>query len=201
MTIAGNSIGTDPGGTLDFGNAGDGIRLLARTSGVSIGGPAAVKRNVISGNNGDGVEINGATTGNTVQGNYIGVNAAGGSTSEAAVAWYRADNSTFNVPNGQSGTLTNGATYATGLVGAAAFSFDGVNDYVNVPNNGLQNGHAAYTLESWINPTSFAVSAGSGPLIVGKNGGYQLLLLTDGRLHTVRHSISRYFVRSETVET
>ena len=80
-TITGNYIGTDPTGTLDLGNAGDGI-VIAGSANNTIGGTTAALRNVISGNNGDGIEISnaagiGSATGNVVWGNYIGTNAAG----------------------------------------------------------------------------------------------------------------------------
>ena len=73
---SGQYIGLDVTGR-PFGNGGDGIRLL--DSGLmTIGGTTAGARNVISGNTGDGVDISGSgSTGNVVEGNFIGVNAAG----------------------------------------------------------------------------------------------------------------------------
>lgn len=76
-TITGNFIGTDPTGMIDRGNAGDGI-TIAGSSNNTIGGTTVALRNVISGNGTDGFEIAFAgSTGNMIQGNYIGVNAAG----------------------------------------------------------------------------------------------------------------------------
>ena len=57
-TIQGNFIGTDVSGTLDLGNSGDGVRIND-SSGNTIGGTAAGARNIISGNNSDGVELQG----------------------------------------------------------------------------------------------------------------------------------------------
>jgi len=74
--IEGNFIGTDVSGTSDLGNTNDGVRI--ETSNNTIGGTVASARNVISGNNNDGVEINGsAASGNLVQGNFIGTDASG----------------------------------------------------------------------------------------------------------------------------
>ena len=76
--VQGNYIGTDVTGSFDLGNIGNGIVLSSSASSNTIGGTAAGTRNVISGNNSDGVEITGAATGsNTLQGNYIGTNVGG----------------------------------------------------------------------------------------------------------------------------
>jgi hypothetical protein len=74
--VLGNFIGTDASGTLDRGNAGQGVHII-RSAGNTIGGANAF-RNVISGNGGEGLRIDGATaTNNLVQGNYIGTNTDG----------------------------------------------------------------------------------------------------------------------------
>jgi len=76
-TIAGNYIGTDATGSVDLGNGFSGIFIDGSANNV-IGGGGAADRNVISGNNFDGVSLNGASSfGNQILGNYIGVNAAG----------------------------------------------------------------------------------------------------------------------------
>lgn len=77
--IEGNRIGTDRNGTLDHGNAGEGIRIT-NSPGNTIGGLSGAARNVISGNDSDGIQIEGATsTGNVVRFNFIGTSASGGS--------------------------------------------------------------------------------------------------------------------------
>ncbi|MBI5670307.1 MAG: right-handed parallel beta-helix repeat-containing protein [Chloroflexi bacterium] len=73
-TIAGNYIGTDVTGSVRLGNR-DGIYLLNSSNNV-IGGTTAADRNLISGNNDDGVNPNGAT-GNRIQGNIIGLSLTG----------------------------------------------------------------------------------------------------------------------------
>ena len=70
--VQGNYLGTDVSGTLDRGNATDGIHLSSGANANLISG------NLISGNDSDGIEIAGTATGNTVRGNLIGTNAAGG---------------------------------------------------------------------------------------------------------------------------
>ena len=94
--VAGNYVGTDstgmlavPNGTTPIGGSGkvdltaDGISIQSGASNNVIGtkgtdADPAGERNVISGNDNDGVEIAGSgSTGNLVAGNYIGLNATG----------------------------------------------------------------------------------------------------------------------------
>jgi hypothetical protein len=52
------------------------------------------------------------------------------------------------------GTLMNGATFATGKIGQA-FSFDGINDYVALPNNSL-NLTGDFSVSTWVYLTAFS---------------------------------------------
>ncbi|MGB7324588.1 MAG: hypothetical protein WBD31_06935, partial [Rubripirellula sp.] len=72
-TIAGNYIGTDITGTLDRGNTTEGIRITGADN--VVGGPLAAQRNVISGNEDEGIEVGGNNT--RIEGNYIGTDATG----------------------------------------------------------------------------------------------------------------------------
>jgi CSLREA domain-containing protein len=77
-TVLGNYIGTNVKGTGDLGNDFDGVNISWGAQNNTIGGSTPAARNVISGNDGDGVRIEyNGTTGNTVSGNYIGLNANG----------------------------------------------------------------------------------------------------------------------------
>jgi hypothetical protein len=75
--VLGNFVGTDAGGTADLGNTGAGVEVQdARVT--SVGGGVASARNVISGNDGQGVAISGnLATDNLVLGNFVGTDAAG----------------------------------------------------------------------------------------------------------------------------
>ena len=94
--VQGNYIGTDVTGTLALGNADDGVQISGGASGNTIGGTTPGERNVISGNGSNGVRIAlGITTGNQVQGNYIGTDKTG----------------TFDLGNASNGVLIDdGAT-------------------------------------------------------------------------------------------
>jgi outer membrane lipoprotein-sorting protein len=75
--IEGDYIGTNVAGTAALANTTYGI-LVTAASNNTIGGTASGAGNVISGNGAAGIEINGtASTGNLVEGNDIGTDAAG----------------------------------------------------------------------------------------------------------------------------
>ena len=75
--VLGNFIGPDVNGTASLGNAGDGVHINGAPNTI-LGRIIPPLRNIISGNDGDGVLIQGPTaTGNKVTGNYIGADTAG----------------------------------------------------------------------------------------------------------------------------
>ena len=80
--IQGNYIGTDVTGMVDLGNGGPGI-VLDLNRNTTIGGDTPLARNIISGNNGSGIRLQGlfpdpiSEAGNMIQGNYIGTDATG----------------------------------------------------------------------------------------------------------------------------
>jgi titin len=77
-TVLGNLIGTSADGAFDVGNGVHGVTIVNSSDNNTIGGTVAAARNVISGNNLDGVNIDGAgTSDNRVWGNYIGTNEGG----------------------------------------------------------------------------------------------------------------------------
>jgi hypothetical protein len=77
-TVSGNIIGLAADGTTNRGNGYSGVFISGNAQNNTIGGDAADERNVISGNDRDGVRISGSfTTGNIVSGNYIGLTAGG----------------------------------------------------------------------------------------------------------------------------
>src|SRR5829696_2188460 len=81
--IEGNFIGTDPTGTLDLGNGGNGVDIEGDgPSEAVVGGTTPAARNLISGNAFDGVFMQGDPVGtpadsNRIQGNYIGTDRTG----------------------------------------------------------------------------------------------------------------------------
>jgi parallel beta-helix repeat protein len=74
--IQGNLIGTDKTGTKALPNVASGVRILD-SSGNLVGGTVAGASNVISGNDQEGVMIDGSASGNLIQGNLIGTDIGG----------------------------------------------------------------------------------------------------------------------------
>jgi uncharacterized repeat protein (TIGR01451 family) len=76
--VQGNYIGTSASGLAAIPNQVHGVAITGGTTNNTIGGTSAAARNVISGNQNAGVRLATVTTsGNTIQGNYIGVGANG----------------------------------------------------------------------------------------------------------------------------
>lgn len=73
--VSGNYIGTNVAGTAAVANVWGLIVSTAAGSGNVVGGSTAGARNVISGNSAVGIALD--TDGNTIEGNYIGTDAAG----------------------------------------------------------------------------------------------------------------------------
>ena len=75
--VAGNLIGTDITGKLAVPNA-NGVVITGGSTGNTIGGTTSTARNVISGNSNTALQIQGTgSSGNVVEGNYIGVDVTG----------------------------------------------------------------------------------------------------------------------------
>ena len=75
--VAGNLIGTDLTGTQAVANS-VGVKIDSGASANTIGGTSDGEGNLISGNQGDGVQLNGTSTAdNLVAGNQIGTDTTG----------------------------------------------------------------------------------------------------------------------------
>lgn len=75
--VQGNYIGTDATGTKALGNASEGVLIQYEASNNTIGGTMPGARNVIAANNEGVVLDDEGTSGNVVQGNYIGTDVTG----------------------------------------------------------------------------------------------------------------------------
>ena len=107
--VAGNFIGTEETGTQDIGNTGDGLAITGPQN--LVGGSQAASRNIISGNNFDGVSVAGAN--NRVTGNYIGTDVTGSldvGNDIAGVEITGAGNLVGTAAKGEGNLLSNNAT-------------------------------------------------------------------------------------------
>jgi uncharacterized repeat protein (TIGR01451 family) len=132
--IEGNYIGTDPAGAVAQPNNLNGIYIFNSANNV-IGGTTGPQRNVISGNNQNGVRIETASSsGNRVLGNLIGTGAGG------LVPLGNALNGVLilGAPNNQIGLPVAGARNAIGDNGASGLRIDGATATGNqVRNNAI----------------------------------------------------------------
>src|SRR5712691_2231229 len=101
--IIGNFIGTNAAGNVAIANS-DGI-LVVNSSAV-IGGTNPVSRNVISGDTSAGIGINGGFA--SVQGNYIGTNAAGTAAVGNSVGVFLVNTNNLTIGGASSGNLISG---------------------------------------------------------------------------------------------
>ncbi len=105
--LQGNYIGTDVTGTMDRGNV-NGVTIGTSASFNVVGGTSAGERNIISGNGLVGVRIEtSGTTGNRVEGNYIGLNVSG-------ITPLGNGGNGVKIYNGASGNTIGGVTPGTG---------------------------------------------------------------------------------------
>jgi hypothetical protein len=83
------------------------------------------------------------------------------------VSWWPGDGNATDIADGNDGTLQNGATFDAGKVGQA-FSLDGVDDYVDVPDSpNMSLGNKDMTVVAWVN-----IAAKTGEGIVTKTSAF-----------------------------
>ncbi len=154
--VLSNYVGTDWTGSFAVANREDGIYVLDGANNV-IGGTGGAG-NLLSGNLMNGLELRGASTGNVVQGNYVGVNAGG----NAALA------------NGISGVMLNGASGNTiGGAGGAG----------NVLSGNLQDGITGFgASNNRIQGNFIGTDATGGFAIANREDG---IYLEDGSDNTI----------------
>jgi len=126
-SVWGNFIGVNAAGTAALGNSFGGVGFNATAISNTVGGVTRAARNVISGNNGQGILLVGSPISkNLIQGNYIGLNAAG----TAAIA------------NAYSGIEINSGPSANvigGIGGARNFISGNGNYGININNGSSAN--------------------------------------------------------------
>ena len=159
-TVAGNYVGTNAAGNAALGNGTHGI-VISNSPNNTIGGSTAAERNVVSGNAQYGIQIvSNLSTGNVIQGNYVGLNAAG----TGAVA-----NSFGVLINGASSNTIGGTTAGERNV-ISGNSFEGVTLTGIATGNSIQGNYIGTN------------SAGNAPL---GNTNYGVLLTAGANGNTI----------------
>jgi len=86
------------------------------------------------------------------------------------LGWWRGEGNATDIVTGVVGQARNGTVYSNSFDNnRQAFGFDGIDDYINIPNNASQNPSGQITIEAWVYPTASKIA-----LIAGKVNGFQL---------------------------
>jgi len=92
------------------------------------------------------------------------------------VSRWAADGNALDSVDSNNGTLINGVTFGTGQFGQA-FSLNGTNQYVNIPDSNSLDITNALTISAWINPTTVTSPRIVDKITVGVTDGYLLDIL------------------------
>ena len=99
------------------------------------------------------------------------------------IAWWPGDGNPHDIQNGNNGTLQGGATYTAGKV-SQAFSFDGIDDLVDVPDAATLH-LQIFTIDAWVNPTDLtqdrAIVIKAASSTGGNDFAYGLRVLSGGQ--------------------
>jgi len=109
---------------------------------------------------------------------------------ENNMGWWSADGNTNDFYGNNNGEMKNGATFSTGIVGQA-FSLDGVNDFVSVPDSPSLDITDGLTIEGWFKTNAYNPSGNSA--LVSKLGkeserSYTLFIDSAGKLYFLTSS-------------
>lgn len=99
--------------------------------------------------------------------------------------------------NGNTGTFTNGTTFSSGNPGA--FTFDGVDDYIDCGNGTSLQITGNITIVAWVNPINFSVFHGIvGKTLSGVAAPYDYYISTSGIPTLVRGNGTVFQARAAT---
>lgn len=73
------------------------------------------------------------------------------------ISWWPGDGNANDIFGTNDATPQNGATFVPGMVGQA-FSFDGVDDFVEVPEDGSLDLNGDFTIDAWVRPNELSGS-------------------------------------------
>lgn len=180
-----NFIGTDKSGTADLGNTQDGVRIVD-SPGSTIGGANLASRNVISGNDANGVAVvqsvnptSAASTANSnvISANFIGVDVTGNTST--AVGGFP----TSAVGNSGSGVLVNAAGNTVGGNRTTSASSSECNNRCNVISGNRANGvsvSSSFASANIVTGNNIGVGLNNTSVIGNRDNGVQISNLALG---------------------
>ncbi len=176
ILVAGNLIGTDARGTSAVGNTVNGV-VVSGGSGVTIGGTAVLARNVVSGNLGDGVLIEGASASPIIEGNYVGVDQSGtqplGNAASGIEVDISAGTTIGGTTPGAGNVISANAGAGVSMQGSATFGAAILGNLIGTDKSGmiaLGNGTDGVALSSWSDATIGGTAAGARNVISANAG-------------------------------
>ena len=180
--VQGNYIGTNLDGTAGLGNGFRGVYVTGGATGNFVGGTAVGAGNVLSGNGTDGIRMD--SGGNTVQGNTIGLDAAGTATvgNSYGIVNYNASNTIGGTANGARNVISGNLAYGIWVTGASSAGTVLQGNWVgtNAAGTGaLGNANGLLVSGGATNLTVGGTAVGAGNVISG-NGGNGVELAASG---------------------
>jgi CSLREA domain-containing protein len=173
--IESNYIGSNEDGTTDQGNL-IGIYIL-NVSGNTIGGSSSSTRNLISGNNNYGIQVeNTNATDNRISGNYVGVSATGTALGNGTGIYIHnaSDNTIGGTSLGERNVISGNNSYGIRISGSDAQGNLVYGNYIGTSTSGS---NAVPNLDDGVHIDSSAnnnyiggAGSGEGNLISGNNG-------------------------------
>jgi CSLREA domain-containing protein len=182
--VAGNFVGTNVQGSQDLGNAAEGVRITG--GGNLVGGLDPEARNLISGNDSNGISLSGLlATGNEVQNNYIGTRKSGGAALGNAFNGVGIASAPGNLVGGTiegADNVISGNNNGIGIGGSGATSnrVEGNRIGTNAAGTDLiPNDQHGVAVSQTIGNTIGGTDAGAGNVISG-NGTHGVILSNHG---------------------
>jgi titin len=178
--VQGNYVGIDTSGTAALGNGNEGVAVYGGATKNTVGGTSISARNVVSGNLHDGVAVNAkGTSGNRVEGNYIGLNATGTATlGNGGIGAPVYGGATGNIIGGTTPTSRNvisgNANYGVTLVNTGTSGNLVEGNYIGTNPAGtaaLPNAHGGVFLYLGSTRNTVGGTTGAARNVISGNGG------------------------------
>ena len=176
--VVDNWIGIDEMGTQPLGNGSAGVNITNDASNNTVGGTTLASLNVISANGGDGVALGVGTSGNVVQGNYIGTNDSGtsplGNGNRGIGIYSSSGNLIGGTEPGAGNTIDDNVWEGVAIIGASDNLVEG--NRIGTDDSGLHAmGNHLSGVGIWGGSTGNTIggsAAGAGNLISGNATNY-----------------------------